>query len=61
MTQVYVMSVNPKYGTQTVGAYYDGDVTFAEVVKDLEANHFEIRKVEFEKRDSFNTFIITVV
>lgn len=61
MTQVYIMDYNPKYGTQTVGAYYDGEITFADIIKDLEVNQMEIRKVEFEKRDSFNTFIITVV
>lgn len=61
MVQIYVMNYNPKYQTESTAAFYDGDATFDDVVKDLEANQMEIRKVEFSKNGSMNTFVITVV
>lgn len=61
MVQVYVYSINPKYGTETTAAYYDGDATLSDIVKDLEANQYEIRSIEYGKSGSMHTFIIKAV
>ena len=42
-------------------AYYDGDATLSDIVKDLKANQCEIRNIEYSQKGSMNTFIINVV
>lgn len=58
MTEVYIVSINPRYQTESTAAYYDGDATLDEIMKDLEANHYKIRSVEYAKKGSMNTFLI---
>jgi hypothetical protein len=56
MVEIYIMLRNSK----SVYAYYDGDATLSEIIKDLEANQCKIHSVDYSTKGSMNTFVINV-
>lgn len=60
--EVWIVGYNPRYGTRSNVAYYDEDTAnLVEIMKDLKANHYEIRSIEYAKKGSVDVFEILVV
>lgn len=60
--EIWIDDYHPRHQTHSMVAYYDEtSADLSEILKDLKANQYEIRNIDYAKKGSVDVFTITVV